>query len=96
MLQLLTEREVTEIRDCCENILATYNKKNLHPELRFSDISNKLRAILDRTELKTWEELSQYSEKEIMKWRNLGTGTLNEIILQLHIRNLKLKDENQN
>ena len=70
-------------------------EKVLEMTIEELDLSVRSFNCLKRAGINTVEDLTSKTEEEMMKVRNLGRKSLEEVIEKLHSLNLKLKDEEE-
>lgn len=69
-------------------------KAVLGNEIRFSDVSERCKSILEEHQITTWNQLATYfTEEDIRHFRNCSSKTVVEILGQLRHRGLSLKAE---
>lgn len=57
------------------------------------EITVKAANFLIRKGIDNFEDLSNFSQEEVMRWRNLGRRTLEEILKLMKKYDVKFKDE---
>ena len=83
------------IPEVCQNIQETIKEKVLEMTIEELDMSVRSFNCLKRAGIDTVEDLINRTEEEMMKVRNLGKKSLEEVIQKLHSLGLDLKKDDE-
>lgn len=69
----------------------TEKKAQVSDQIRFSDVSERCKRVLEDHQITTWNQLATYfTEEDIRHFRNCSSKTVTEILDQLKRRGLSL------
>jgi|21_taG_2_1085346.scaffolds.fasta_scaffold01080_4 DNA-directed RNA polymerase alpha subunit len=85
-----TAKELEELRSYIDHVKKK-REGNLPMKVRESDVSARCKDILFRHGVKTWVDLTAYSDEDVHKFKRMGSRTLKEMYLELEKRGLELR-----
>lgn len=91
---ILKKLSIEELASLKGKVDMAFTKKKalVSNEIRFSEISERCKMVLEESEIDTWDQLvGNFTEQDVRHFRGCSSKTVTEILGQLEQRGLSLK-----